>query len=488
VEADQWTEIELEQVVNYKKGKKPKQLNPVSFPSSVPYINIEAFETGNIQQYADVVSSNICTKNDILVVWDGARFGLAASNQQGAIGSTLMALTPILIETRYLLRFIQSNYSFIQLHPKGTGIPHVNPEIFWNLKVPLPPLAEQQRIVEKLDAILPKIKAVKARLDKIPVILKRFRQSILADACSGRLTEDWRKMQDTDISSSSLFDKISSEKINQYQAQCLLAKTQRKRCPKDHSKNKLSKNFSGDLPEIPLSWDYYRLEDLCHLITDGTHRTPQYVQSGRPFLSVKNVRPFQIKDIDKKYISEIEYKEINSRCNPEKGDILYTKVGATFGYAAINDLDYNFSIFVSLALIKPVHPFFYSKYVEILMNSEVVFSQARERVSGIGVPDLHLIEIRDFRVPLPPLHEQHEIVRRVEKLFTLTDSLEAKYQVAMQRINKIEQTVLAKAFRGELASQDPNDEPAAMLLERIVAKKKLLEKANSGRKQKQMDA
>jgi len=204
------------------------------------------------------------------------------------------------------------------------------------------------------------------------------------------------------------------------------------------------------LPEIPESWKYHRLEDLCYLITDGTHKTPEYRQKGIPFLSVKNVRPFSIDDRDIKFISEQEHNELISRCNPEKGDILYTKVGATFGYAAAVNIEYPFSIFVSLALIKPVTPFFMTDYVAILMNSESVFSQARDRVSGIGTPDLHLIEIRDFRAPLPPIEEQQEIVRLVEAMFKSADAVEKRIDAAKVRAEKLTQAILAKAFRGEL--------------------------------------
>jgi type I restriction enzyme S subunit len=182
------------------------------------------------------------------------------------------------------------------------------------------------------------------------------------------------------------------------------------------------------------------------------------------------VRPFLVRDTDIKFISEEEHRQINTRCNPEKGDVLYTKVGATFSYAAVVELDYSFSIFVSLALLKPVTPYFSSAFAELVMNSTVIFKQARERVSGIGTPDLHLIEIRDFRAPLPPLPEQQEIVRRVGALLALADQLEARYAKAKAYVEKLAPSLLARAFRGELVPQDPNDEPASVLLKRIREK------------------
>ena len=137
----------------------------------------------------------------------------------------------------------------------------------------------------------------------------------------------------------------------------------------------------------------------------------------------------------------------------------------------LSPCSYSFSIFVSLVLIKPVNKFFTSFYAEIVMNSEIIFMQARERVSGIGTPDLHLIEIRDFRIPLPPIDEQKEIVRRVETLFRKADEIEERYKKAKVFVDKITQSILAKAFRGELVPQDPDDESASVLLEKIRAEK-----------------
>ncbi|MFM6410551.1 MAG: restriction endonuclease subunit S [Planktothrix sp.] len=345
----------------------------------------------------------------------------------------------------------------------------VSLEIIKSHPLALAPLNEQRRIVEKLEKLLAKVDTCKQRLDKIPNILKRFRQSVLAAACSGRLTADWRENNPDIESAEDLLKRIQEKKQRWYEEECKKAEKDGRRKPKDQTKNKKSRSHVAELPDIPLNWTIARLEDISYLVTDGTHKTPKYQPEGKPFLSVKNVRQFTVKDKDIKFISEAEFKEINSRCNPEKGDILYTKVGATFGYAAINKLDYPFSIFVSLALIKPVSPYFSSEYAEIVINSELVFSQARERVSGIGTPDLHLIEIRDFRIPLPPLEEQKEIVNRVQTLFKLADQIEQRYQKAKNHVDQLTQSILAKAFRGELVPQDPNDEPASVLLERIRA-------------------
>ena len=183
-----WENAALSSVVTYGKGKKPRILRDSPADGFVPYIDIAAFEKGDIRQYAEVRSSRLVSKSDVLVVWDGARFGLTGMNQEGAAGSTLMVVTPQKVETNFLAHFIHSKFNEINSNPKGTGIPHVNPEIFWNLEIPLPPLEQQRRIADKLDILLAKANKCKSRLERIPEILKRFRQSVLADACSGKLT------------------------------------------------------------------------------------------------------------------------------------------------------------------------------------------------------------------------------------------------------------------------------------------------------------
>jgi len=108
-------------------------------------------------------------------------------------------------------------------------------------------------------------------------------------------------------------------------------------------------------------------------------------------------------------------------------------------------------------------------YLESVMNSETVFKQARERISGIGTPDLHLIEIRDFKIPLCSIEEQMQIVCVVNKLFAFADKLEAAYTKAKATLDKLPQSILANAFRGELVVQNREDEPASVLLKKIKA-------------------
>ncbi len=176
-----WIQTELRELVSYRKGKKPKVLSSEKFKNAVPYLNIKAIEKNIVDEYADADSSNITNGDEIFTVWDGARSGWVAKGMKGAIGSTLMAIKPHAINTDYLFRFLQTQFDYINSNPRGTGIPHVDPEKFWELQVPLAPLPEQQRIVEKLDALMARIASSKDRLEKIQLLEDRLFLSYIFD-------------------------------------------------------------------------------------------------------------------------------------------------------------------------------------------------------------------------------------------------------------------------------------------------------------------
>jgi type I restriction enzyme, S subunit len=199
--------------------------------------------------------------------------------------------------------------------------------------------------------------------------------------------------------------------------------------------------LNGRNPEIPL----VPLETLCTKITDGTHVTPTYLNDGVPFLSVKNITRFpgMLDFSDIKYISPEEHKKISKLANVERDDILYTKVGATYGYAQIVDTDREFSIFVSVALLKPNKSKVLPKYLECVMKTRFVKEQADRLVSGIGVPDLHLREIKTFQIPLPPMSQQEEfagVVARVE-------ALRGRMSEAGRQVEGLFESLLAEAFQ-----------------------------------------
>ncbi|MBR1696697.1 MAG: restriction endonuclease subunit S, partial [Anaerovibrio sp.] len=173
--------------------------------------------------------------------------------------------------------------------------------------------------------------------------------------------------------------------------------------------------------EIPDSWEWCRLKEVLLSLTDGTHSTPHYTESGIPFLSVKNISSGKIDFHNTKFISVEEHEELKKRCYPQKGDILLSKVGTT-GIPVAIGCDTEFSIFVSIALLKctsDIDTYFLVK----LLESPIVQEQCKLNTRGVGNKNWVLRDIANTIIPLPPLSEQHRIVERLEQLLPLCDKL-----------------------------------------------------------------
>jgi len=266
----------------------------------------------------------------------------------------------------------------------------------------------------------------------------------------------------------------------------------------------------------PHNWTWCRLDHLCYQITDGTHFTPKYTDSGIPFLSVKDITKGFIDLSHTRFISAEEHSQLSKRCNPEKYDILFTKVGTT-GIAKVIDIDIEFSIFVSLALFKFPTCYICPYFLELLLNSPIVKQQSSDNTQGVGNKNLVLKHIKNFIVPLPPYNEQKRIVAKVDQLMALCDALaekqrlkreahsslnttclhhlttapdEAEFTRHWQRIAKnfnqlyttpqsvsqLRQAILQLAVQGKLVEQDPGEESADKLLSRIEELKSKLVK------------
>ena len=203
----------------------------------------------------------------------------------------------------------------------------------------------------------------------------------------------------------------------------------------------------GNPSTNPMGWPAKKLGEVCLRITDGTHVTPKYVEAGVPFLSVKDVRNGRLDFSNVRFISEEQHRELTKSAKPEYGDILYTKVG-TIGVAAFVNTNREFSIFVSVALLKPDHGVIDSRFLTEMMNTDYLRSQAHRRVKGIGVPDLHLVEIRDFDIVVPPMQLQQKFAEIAVRI----DTVKTHQQGSAQGIDELFHSLMQKAFQGELAA------------------------------------
>ncbi|EAZ98519.1 restriction endonuclease subunit S [Marinobacter sp. ELB17] len=350
------------------------------------------------------------------------------------------------------------------------------------LKFEVAPLAEQKTIAVKLDTLLAQVENTKARLERIPTILKRFRQSVLAAAVSGRLTEEWRNNRTTKSSPKKLLNHF--EELRQIAVQDENLRTGKKTKYKP-----VTIDTYGTPGDLPNSWYWIPVEALATKVTDGVHKKPTYISNGVPFITVKNLTKGNgISFTETNYISTHDHEEFCKRTNPEKGDILISKDG-TLGVVRQIRTDAIFSIFVSVALVKPADRSM-SNYLELAFQSSVV--QGQMIGVGTGLQHIHLIDLRKDLIPVPPLEEQIEIVHQVDQLFAYAERVEQQVNNALARVNKLTQSILAKAFRGELTEQWRKDNPnlisgensAAALLERIKVERAAMKPTNAARKRK----
>lgn len=432
-------------------------------------------------------------KNDILVSRAGS-VGLSFRIKEDVSFDAVFASYLIRFKSyddataRLLEYFLQSKLYWDQISDftAGIAIPNVNASKLEELSIPLPPLPEQQRIVEKLDALMARISNSKTRLEKIPTLLKNFRQSVLAAAVSGELTKEWR--EEKEIDSKKLLEEIQAKRITKYKAACLKAKTNKERKPIKPSNldDKLAIEEEVDFltPKIPETWVKVPLgitsANSPNSIVDGPFGSSinvktDYIESGVPVIRINNVRPLKFVNENLRFISQEKFSELE-RHNVSSGDILLAKVGATIGDCCIypEGLPIAMLSTTGSCRITVDDSCFDKQYICFVLNS--LKNVMQQIASEVAQPFLNMSTVKNLPIPFCPIEEQKEIVRKVEELFHFANSIEARYQKAKAWFDKLPQSLLAKAFRGELVPQNANDEPASELLKRIQNEKHTITK------------
>ncbi len=199
-------------------------------------------------------------------------------------------------------------------------------------------------------------------------------------------------------------------------------------------------------------WKEEKMVDVCSILTCGVASTPQYVDKtmGIPFLSAQNVRNGEVVLDKYSYISKEFHEKLTKKNKPRRGDILYSRVGAKFGDAGVVEHDFDFSVYVSLTLIRPLAEKIDNYFLKYYLNSPFVKSLAKKTISSSGVPNLNVNDVREFPVKYPSLVKQKKIVNQIEILLVETKKLESIYQQKLADLEELKKSVLQKAFNGEL--------------------------------------
>ena len=335
---------------------------------------------------------------------------------------------------RYLFHWLRTRdfLNYVNEVSYGVNMPRLGTKDGVAAPFVLAPLAEQKVIADKVDTLLAQVDNTKARLERIPQILKRFRQSVLAAAVSGRLTEEWRR---------------------------------------DHSK-----------PEYP--WCIQAASGLCEKVQSGsTPKNNPFDQNGTvPFLKVYNIVNQEIDfEYRPQFITEEVHQTKLKRSIGYPGDVLMNIVGPPLGKVAILPDTYpEWNLNQAITLFRPDPQKMLPKFLYYVLCEGSMVRDATHDLKGIvGQVNISLTQCREAKIPCPTLPEQTEIVRRVDQLFAHADRIEQQVNNALARVNTLTQSILAKAFRGELTEQWRQDHPdlisgensAEALLQRIKAER-----------------
>lgn len=429
-----WSECELENVVEVLdswriplnsnerllriSGKKPEEL--------VPYYGA----TGQV----GLVDDFIFDEPLILLGEDGVPFfDLLKAKAYSVSGKTWVnnhahVLRPIAAVShgKYVEHFLNSfDYKG---YVAGTTRLKLTQGSMNKIPVRLAPFAEQKRIADKLDGVLARVDACRDRLDRIPTLLKRFRQSVLAAATSGRLTEDWRVQRGGAVMAD--YAKVKLSTVTESRLGKML----------DKAKN--SGTATPYLRNINVRWFAFDLSDTQEMLIENVEREALLVKDG-DLLVCEGGEPGRCA-IWNGIADHFIFQKALHRVRADLNQLLPSWLAYSIKYAAENG------------------------------SLEGLFT-------GTTIKHLTGIALSNFEFPLPSLEEQTEIVRRVDLLFAFADRLEARLVSARQQVGQLTPALLAKAFRGELVAQDPADEPASVLLQRLASQRAAAPKGRRGR-------
>ena len=393
----EWKKIEISEICDPKQYKTI----PISELTEDGFVVYGA--NGVIGKYSKFTHE----KSTLMITCRGATCGnLHISQPYSYINGNAMALDNVSghINLRYLYFCLKARG--LEDVISGSAQPQITRQNLVNAEIIITSLEEQQEIVRQLDVMLAQVEQIKARLDAIPAILKKFRQSVLADAVSGKLTEEWREGADFDIE----------------------------------------------------AWTYERAEDLCLKVQSGsTPRNNPFDQNGTiPFLKVYNIVDQKISfDYKPQFILEDVHQNGSKRSICKPFDVLMNIVGPPLGKIAIVTDQYpewNINQAITMFRVNP-EKLTYKFLYYVLCEGQIVRDVLHETKGSVGQINISLSQCRDALIPKPSLIEQDAIVETIDSLLGMAEKIENTVQLAQKRVNLLTQSILAKAFSGELTAE-----------------------------------
>ncbi len=382
-----YSTYKLSEIACSTKGKKPKSVSKEKTDGfEIPYVDIKAFEKGIINNYTDGENCTFCKPDDVLIVWDGARCGFVGRGVEGAIGSTLAKISSEKYTNDFLFYFLQSKYKVLNSNPRGVGIPHIEPNLLWNFEIPDVDKTTQRAIVTRIETLFAELDKAVQHLRTAQQQLKTYRQAVLKAA----------------------FEECDSyEKItNCFDVTGGL------------TKNSQREKFSIKMPYLRVANVYYNRLDLSEIKEIGVQES--------------EIKDKLLKKEDLLFVEENGSKEQIGRVAVWDGSIE-------------NCLHQNHII-----KGRPLGTML-SKFALYYFISDFGREQILKVASSTsGLYTLSTEKVRNLKVPSCSLTEQHRIVQEIESRLSQATASETYIENALQQAEALRQSILKKAFSGEL--------------------------------------
>ncbi|NIE79652.1 restriction endonuclease subunit S [Asaia sp. As-1742] len=477
-----WTSTTLAEVGRWGSGGTPKASEPSYYGGSIPWIRSGDLQDGPIVKHIMTITNHGLENSPakwvsngvILIAMYGATIGkLGITTYPVTTNQAVAFIKPhASIGVEYLFHNLRARKAEFVALGQGGAQPNISQEILKSQIFTLPPLPEQRRIVAKIDSLTGKSRRARDHLDHIPRLVEKYKQAILAAAFRGDLTREWRQNNGQIAPSLHQYVAVDKCRINIRKAR------QRKSAAITPSQ------------ALPSKWCWLSTDqiadDSLYSIGIGPFGSnlvrSDYRETGIRLVFVRDIRRQNFESSNAHHVT-LEKAESLAPHSVLPGDVLITKMGDPPGDTALYPQDASPAIITSDCIkIRPHAKLSIPAYIMYCIRADLVKSQLHEITKGVAQQKVNLDGFRQIALPIPPLEEQEEIVRRVETAFAWIDRLAAEATSARKLIDHLDQAVLAKAFRGELVPQDPNDEPASVLLDRIRAERETAPRAKRGRK------
>ncbi len=380
----------------------------------------------------EVADRHVVRKNDLLISWSATLGAYIWEGPEGVLNQHIFKVVSK-IDRRFHYHLVRNAVADLESRAHGSGMVHVTKGVFDDTKIGVPPAREQERIVERLDEIEAHRAVTAGHLQTAGAVLARFRGAVLAAACSGRLTEDWRET-DRDARADDVLARADTTMT-------------------DNRELHLDDHDADFLEDVPPRWRVVCLGELAESIRGGSSEVPVDSITEFPVLRSSSVRPLCIMYDDVRYLSTKQSRKAENFI--EDGDILVTRLNGNIEYvgnAAVVEglgdrrLQYPDRLF-RVRLREPVH----AQYLQLFLASPAARAQVRAASrSAAGHQRISISDLKSFSIKLPPLDEQQEIVTRANALLATGAHLTAQVERTAATLDRVDKASLAKAFRGEL--------------------------------------